>query len=748
VWPQGTVQQRIETFVAQWPDVYLLQSFFVTFLNPGSETARSPAKAFLETLGRFQADKVTPWLALRNTIGVAVPLAAGVALGAVSGGLAVATGALNVSFSDSHDPYVQRGGRMLVASVLVGLAVFVGSMWGGNNLAAVLIAGLWAFAAGMLVALNTTAADIGTISLVTLIVYSAVPQSPERAVYGGLLAFSGGLLQTLLAVLMWPLRRYAPERRALGELFIELAKAASKPVDALQSPPASAESTRAQTALATLSNARTPAGERYLLLLSQAERIRLSLLILIRLRVRMKRETPGSPQAVLVDSYLAVSSQLLHSIGTSLLAGQPIGTAADSLEKLEALAEELCCPQPGQSELAAAVATDARKQMDALTGQIRAAVDLETNLTPAGQKSFERGESEKPWRLRLAGRLATLRANLSLESTACRHAVRLAVCVAFGDALARGLGLPRAYWVPMTIAILLKPDFTATFSRGALRLIGTFTGLLLATGIFHFLQQNKYAEVALAAVFMFILRCFGGANYGILTTAVTALVVVLIALTGVPPKEVMIARAVNTLAGGTVALLAYWLWPTWERTQIRETMAQMLEAFREYFAVIRDAYMNPDRDFAAELDRTRVAGRLARSNLEASVDRLISEPGTPKESVGLLNAMLASWHRFTHGLMALEAGLSSSRAVPARKSFGQFGDDVELTLKSLAAALRGSPESLDQLPNLREDHRELVHTGHPQVERYALVNVETDRITNSLNTFGEELVKWLGSQQS
>jgi hypothetical protein len=422
VWPQGTVQQRIETFVAQWPDVYLLQSFFVTFLNPGSETARSPAKAFLETLGRFQADKVTPWLALRNTIGVAVPLAAGVALGAVSGGLAVATGALNVSFSDSHDPYVQRGGRMLVASVLVGLAVFVGSMWGGNNLAAVLIAGLWAFAAGMLVALNTTAADIGTISLVTLIVYSAVPQSPERAVYGGLLAFSGGLLQTLLAVLMWPLRRYAPERRALGELFIELAKAASKPVDALQSPPASAESTRAQTALATLSNARTPAGERYLLLLSQAERIRLSLLILIRLRVRMKRETPGSPQAVLVDSYLAVSSQLLHSIGTSLLAGQPIGTAADSLEKLEALAEELCCPQPGQSELAAAVATDARKQMDALTGQIRAAVDLETNLTPAGQKSFERGESEKPWRLRLAGRLATLRANLSLESTACRHA--------------------------------------------------------------------------------------------------------------------------------------------------------------------------------------------------------------------------------------------------------------------------------------------------------------------------------------
>jgi uncharacterized membrane protein YccC len=710
-------------------------------LNP--DTARSPAKSFLESLVRFQADKVTPWLALRNTIGVAVPLAAGVALGMVSGGLAVATGALNVSFSDSHDPYVQRGGRMLVASVLVGLAVFVGSMWGRDSFAAVVIAGLWAFAAGMLVALNTTAADIGTISLVTLIVYSAVPQSPERAVYGGLLAFSGGLLQTLLAVAFWPLRRFAPERRALGDLFTELAKAAARPVDALQSPPASAESTRAQTALAALSNARTIAGERYVLLLSQAERVRLSLLILIRLRVRIDRETPSSSQATLVDSYLAVSSKLLLAIGSSLLAGQPISIGADSLEKLDAFAEELCCPQSGQSEQAAALTADARMQMDALTGQLRAAVDLETNLTPDGQKLFERSEAEKPWRLRLAGRVATLRANLSLQSTACRHAVRLAVCVALGDALARGFGLRRAYWLPMTIAILLKPDFTATFSRGALRLVGTLTGLLLATGLFHVLPPDRYAEVGLVAVSMFVLRCYGPANYGILTTAVTSLVVVLIAITGVPPKEVIAARGVNTLAGGAIALLAYWLWPTWERTQIRETMAQMLDSFREYFVVVRGAYLNPDASFAADLDSARVAGRLARSNLEASVDRLTAEPGTPNESITLLNAMLASWHRFTHALMAMEAGLSTSRPVPARAEFGQFGNDVESTLKSLSSALRGEAKSLEGLPNLREDHRALIHAGDPHTERYALVNVETDRITNSLNTFREELVQWL-----
>jgi hypothetical protein len=30
----------------------------------------------------------------------------------------------------------------------------------------------------------------------------------------------------------------------------------------------------------------------------------------------------------------------------------------------------------------------------------------------------------------------------------------------------------------------------------------------------------------------------------------------------------------------------------------------------------------------------------------------------------------------------------------------------------------------------------------PATERYALVNVETDRVTNSLNTLSEELVAW------
>jgi hypothetical protein len=60
----------------------------------------------------------------------------------------------------------------------------------------------------------------------------------------------------------------------------------------------------------------------------------------------------------------------------------------------------------------------------------------------------------------------------------------------------------------------------------------------------------------------------------------------------------------------------------------------------------------------------------------------------------------------------------------------------------LAAALRGSPLEKEHLPDLREYHTALVKSGEAHIERYALVNVETDRITNSLNTLSEQVLRW------
>ena len=697
---------------------------------------------------QFQKEKIAPWIALRNTLGFALPLAAGIALGSVPAALIASIGALNVSYSDSHDPYLQRARRMLAASVLVGLAVFAGAVCGNHHLLAVPVAGAWALAAGMLVALSTTAADLGIMSLVTLVVFAARPLPPESAALSGLLALGGGLLQTALALAFWPIRRYVPERRALSSLYAELARAAVAPVEVREAPPASAQSVQAQAALASLGGDHSDHsidGERYRMLLSQAERTRLGVFALGRLRVRTAREAPGSAESALLDRYLEVASRVLHSIGEALLAAQPAESARAELEELQSLAEELRARSPEEASAMAGMLKDARLQMDAVTGQLRSALDLAASATAAGLAAFARQEVRRPWHLRLGGTLATLRANLSLRSAACRHAIRLAACVALGDAVGRGFDLHRSYWLPMTVAIVLKPDFASTFSRGVLRLAGTFAGLIFATALFHLLPAAPAAQVAAIAALMFVLRCWGPANYGIFVTAVTGMIVLLIAMAGVSPKEVIAARGLNTAIGGAIALTAYWLWPTWERTRVQDAMAQMLDAYREYFRAIRESYIQPEASFEDALDRARLAARRARSNLEASFDRLRAEPGTAPQTMAALSGMLASSHRLIHAIMALEAGLHGSHPAPARGAFRRFANDVELTLHSLAGTLRGSPLERGDLPDLREDHHALAHSGDPATERYALVNVETDRVTNSLNTLSEEVLGWLES---
>ncbi len=693
-----------------------------------------------DLIKRVQTDKISPWLGLRNAVGVALPIAAGVAAGAIPTGLALATGALNVAFTDSSEPYRVRGWRMLAATVLVGFAVATGEVCGNSHILAVAVSTGWAFAAGLLVALSSTAADLGVVSLVTLVVYSSVAASPEHALGAGVLAVIGGLFQTALSLILWRVRRYAPERRALAALYLELARSAAAPIRAGSAPPASGRSTEAQTMVATMGRDHSIEGERYRALLSQAERLRISLMMLGRLRIRLERENAGD--CLFIDRFLEIAVQLLESIGNALGAGKRVSADAELPAEIQSLVERIRRGCPEQTSPLAAMVSDARHQMDAIAGQLRSAVDLTSHTAPEGFNEFEERESRQPWRLRLRGTFATLRANLTLESAACRHAIRLAVCVALAHGLARGLHVGRAYWLPMTVAIVLKPDFSATFSRGVLRLAGTFAGLLLATEIFHLLPARAGLEAVLIGIFMFVLRCFGPANYGIFVVAVTALVVLLVAMTGTSPRDVIAARGVNTAMGGVIALAAYWLWPTWERGQVPEALARMLDGYRDYFRMVREAYLWPDRSFAAELDRVRQSARLARSNLEASVDRLTAEPGTGHELIGALNGIVADSHRLVHAIMALEAGLYTSNPVPARPKFPAFANAVEFTLFQLAGLLRGDSVTAADLPDVREAHHDLVESSYSPTDRYALVNVESDRITNSLNTLSEEILSW------
>jgi uncharacterized membrane protein YccC len=691
-----------------------------------------PRTGLWQEIVRFDRALVRPLIGVRNAAGVVMPLIAGALLGRTASGLIVATGALNVAFSDTDLPYLVRARRMLAASLLVAIGVIGGALCGWHKPLIVASASAWAFAAGMLVAVDQTAADLGTISLVTLVVFAALPMSPENALLSGALAFGGGLLQTLISVLLWPLRRHTAQRRALAELFHGLAELAERRLGTpFEAPAGSAQSTQAQESLLALDRDYSMDAERYRALLSQGERIRLSVLALNRIRVRLERSGNAPETLVRLGRFLDGAVEFLRGIGDELADGVPRDTAARA-EDARQLAQTLC-EQPAE------LGAEGVKLINAIAGQFRAAKDLvEASGLELRAGASSRQDRWRPRRLRLQTVRGTLRANLSLQSAAFRHAVRLCVCVGIAETLGLWLGLTRSYWAPMTVAIVLKPDFTATFSRGVLRLGGTVVGLLLATGLFHAGLSRPGSEIALIALLTFAARGFGPANYGIAATAITGLVVLLVALNGTAPGPVIHWRGLNTLLGGAVSLVAYAAWPTWERTQVAEMFARLLDAYAAYFQAVRRAYERPQDPREWGLDARRLAGRRARSNAEASMMRLASEPGTSTETMRLWSGVLANSHRLANALMALEAALSTDASSPARPAFARLASDVEIVFHSMAASLRGSPLAVEDLPDLREDHNRLVREG--DAGRYTLVNLEMDRVVNSLNTLALEVV--------
>ena len=87
--------------------------------------------------------------------------------------------------------------------------------------------------------------------------------------------------------------------------------------------------------------------------------------------------------------------------------------------------------------------------------------------------------------------------------------------------------------------------------------------------------------------------------------------------------------------------------------------------------------------------------------------------------------------------MAIEAGLYPRPPAP-RPALALFAADGDATLGAIAAALRAPAAPLGPLPDLRADQRALLAAAHAEGaapdQGLAALTVETERMTNSLNT--------------
>ncbi|WP_341809064.1 FUSC family protein [Xanthomonas oryzae pv. oryzicola] len=693
----------------------------------GSPHACFETSAMLRALIDLKPRDVPLRVALRNTAAVVLPLTIGVATGHVAAGLAVCSGALNTMFSDQPGPYRARLQRMLMAALTAGLAALLG-IWVGHTTPALVLAGLLlGLGGGLLVALGPVAARVGLTSMILLVV-SADMQLPVRQAPGvAALIFAGGLLQVLLALAAWPLQRYRPERFALAELMRQLASSARQRPEASAAPPATQEVLDAMVMLHGEHRSRAIAVQSFRIIAELCDRVRLELLSLADAETRLTE----SQARQTIERVLERSAIVLEQLAHAMTVGEDPVAANASMTGFDDLVGALAQFQHGNADTRERrLVRVAVARAQGLGGQLRALVRNAHWASSRGEIQAQLAEARLPAALRPAATWATLRANLDLSSVAFRHALRCGVCLALAIAFQRWQPLPHGFWIPMTTAIVLKPDFGGTFSFGALRVAGTFVGLLLATLLAHLAMDGASIRLVLLTLFCLGFRLLTQVNYGIGVAFLTGMLVLLLSFEGVSPGEAVGARLQATVAGSALALIAYALWPTRERRQIRASLAHLLSAYRDYLRHLLLGQMD-------DLDDTRAAARVARTNAQASIERLRGEPRSRRnlQELKLAESLLANGNRLIRATLLLEAVLSDGHPLPTLEALPAFAQQADQALSELIDCLRNG--SIPAAATLRNAERQLSDAlaALPDSSPTTAALADTiDRVTDSIGT--------------
>src|SRR5258708_3119967 len=136
--------------------------------------------------------------------------------------------------------------------------------------------------------------------------------------------------------------------------------------------------------------------------------------------------------------------------------------------------------------------------------------------------------------------------------------------------LSEVLALARSYWVVLTVAIVLKPDFGSVFARALQRGIGTILGAVLGAIILAVVPYGPWLLIPYG-ILAALLPYGQSRNHGLFATFLTPLVVVLIDLLAPAGWHLALDRLLDTLLGCAIVLLVgYPLAPeTWQAHRAR-----------------------------------------------------------------------------------------------------------------------------------------------------------------------------------
>ena len=594
-----------------------------------------------------------PWPEMaRAALAICVPLSVSFAAGRGSLGVLPATGGLLGTLADAGGPYLSRVKRVCSAAVFGGAAgLAIGAVTHGHGWLAVVALVAVAGVSGLLSARG----DIGSVTGLQLLVYTSLGAGPIgalRPVWHTAAGFLIGVVWALILILPgWLHAPYGREQRDVAAVYDALA-------GLLRSVGGDEFTVRRQA----LTGALNTAYDELLTARSTATGLN-------RRRARLL--------GVLNASHLMAEA----AVAVGLAGTRPPPLITDVVSRLaDAIRTGSPPPMipPAWSDSPAMLTL-----RDAMAEAARALSRDWYRAWPLARRTLTSGQVN--WMFTL----------------------RLMACMGAAGLVSEVLPLQRSYWVPLTVAIVFKPDYGSVFARALQRGIGTVVGAV-AGAVLLVLVHGTWLLIPFAV--LAALLPFGRSrNYGLLATFLTPLVVVLIDLLNPGGWRLAEDRLIDTLIGCAIVLLiGFAPWPmSWYSHLPRQYARAALDVCR----YLEEA-LDPDAGvLGADAPRgtgPRGAGPSARSRMRRSTYRALADlraefQRTMSEPPSISRRATAWWPAVVALEQVMDAGTATALAVSRGAPVSPSG------VRQLCDALRAVSEAaatgsaLAETPELPDD---------------------------------------------
>jgi len=650
-------------------------------------------RGYLRDALRFAPGRPAVALGLRCALATMGPLVIGHALLPRAQTWACVAGFL-VSLNDKGGSYRARARAMAGVAVGGAAAAAVAALAPPALAPPLMLA--WAILCGLAGAWGPAAASAGSASAVLFAISLATPAaSAAIGLERGLWVAAGGAWAMLLGLLLWPVRVYKPSRRALAHCLRLLSDHADELARLAPEAGSAVWQTRVQgghrairealeVAAAVLAATRrgrgeTGRGERLLVVLQTADHVFGALVALEDVVETARRAGLGSHALVETQRTVAGAAGTLRTLADRVVLEGRLPPWPPLTWDPAALRAVAVAPVAQRAQL---------RHAAEILGRLRIALEsaAETIDTLHDQRPLPSAVVIPPPALRppLA---EPLREHLALDSVVLRHALRLGVAAGAAVALTTALGLPRGYWVTVTVIVLLQPYAPATVTKGLQRIGGTVLGGIAAALIATALRDPR-AIMVVAFVLAGLSAAVLQINYGLYSLLLTP-TFVLLAEVSAGDWHLATVRVMNTLLGGALAFTASWmLWPSRERERFPAHAAAAIAALRGHAAAVVDTIVTGAPPPAHALAAARRRFGVAVNNAETSLQRLFAESRAHPDALEPAMTMLLYLRRVSASLTAL-ASTRTLTPQTAGAALRPFVTRVDAVLADLEAAVRG-----------------------------------------------------------